>query len=292
MNKYFLVIAGVSFIQIITSCNTDISNEIGPSIGFENESGYITNDVTLDEGSEIKVRIKAFKGSSELKEFAIYQKSSNQIQESLVRPELLIVDNKPSIGNPSFVNDLNDKTSFVKNIYFSSSKYADTIIYTFEVTDINRINSRIQFLVITKDVITDLIAGAKLFNREGSPGRGGIDLQTGTSTGSLTSDSTSATAELFDLGNNITTGTYAARFAPANPETSIKATLDTWDSFITSKNIEEAYNTGNNVGTVITAIPNSIYTIKNGKLYFAIKINKIVDTPNSNDDYIEMDIKL
>lgn len=290
MKKFlYLFLLGLLVISYQSCTEDPIDNTpVAPTVGFVATSGYITADAIVDGGSEVKTKISATKGNSNLKALYVYSKKATDATATLVDVSILKINGAPANANPTLILVPGDQSAFTYDVAFTTPATAEEVTYTFEVTDNNNEKSSVKFVITTKDVRLKLITAAKLYNKQGPAGKGGLDLHTGTSTGS-----TDATAELIDLGNNADL-TYKGGFTARTTETVIKATVETWDALNSEAAIEAAFNAGNNVGVNITAIKGNVYVIKSGIFYFAIKINSITDDPSTTtfaNDFIDMDIK-
>ncbi|NOT38279.1 MAG: hypothetical protein HOP11_12980 [Saprospiraceae bacterium] len=288
-NLMYLLLVGL-FIVSINSCTEDPidTTKVPPTIGFVPTSGYITANETVDGGSTIKTKINATKGNSNLKLFTVTSKRASETAEKLVDFSTLKINGALANSNPTLILNQAQLSSFTYDIEFPTPVENDTITYYFEVEDENGEKDAASFVITTKDVRIKLISAAKLYNKQGPAGKGGLDLHTGASTGSM-----DATAELVDEGNNANLS-YKGAFSPRSTETVIRTTTQTWDNLNNELSIETAFNDGTAATLPVVAINNKVYVIKSGIFYFAIKINSIQDNPSTTmfgDDYIEMDIK-
>lgn len=287
MKKLFYYLIPAIMIFAIQSCSEDPTDDIEPTLVFVTGANYITADATITTGSIITTKVKALKGSNNLTEFKSVQRRAGETTDTKVDISNYKI-NGTIDQNPKLILASNELSGFEYEISFPASTIDEEITYTFILTDDKNQTASVSVKITTQAIKT--INAAKLFNKQGPVGKGGIDLHTGTSTGSM-----DASAELVDLGNNNDAKiTYKNQFQARTNETIVKATSETWESLNSDANIQAAFNSGNNIGTVITAVKGNIYVIQSGIFYFAIKITDIVDDPSTvtfANDYIQMDIK-
>ncbi len=288
MKKLFYYLLPAILIFAIQSCTEDPIDDIEPTLEFEAGANYISANAIVDGGSRIKTKLKGLKGSSDLKTFSVFQKKSTETSNSLIDLSVLEINGQIASANPKLILDAAEKSSFSYEVSFPIPANQDTVVYTFELVDENGEKANKTFTIYTKDVRVTTLTAKRLYNAAGPLGRGGIDLHTGISTGSIPSDPTTASAEIIDLG----TATWKMQFSPRDAsETTIKFVTESFDDLSSKSLIEDAFTGGNFIGTIISPKKNDVYVIKSGIFYFAIKITDIVATSNDNNDYFEMEIK-
>ena len=147
----------------------------------------------------------------------------------------------------------------------------------------------ISTMSATPDITTHI---GVLFNKSGPTGTGGLDLETGASTGSA-----NAAADIKDAGNISSTdqewirkiqpvGTNILSIAPTSAEFPT-----TFDNITLKSEISDAYN----LSAVVTRSPvvnvGDVFLVNNGTNIFIIKCTNVNVTPGDNNDSYTFDVK-
>ena len=149
-------------------------NSQGPSLELNGGSGMFSADL----GALVAVPIKATIGSSELLDIAVYSEGD------LVNPEDLYYDDVAS-SNQFSVNPIElpdaDFPGFERTIYIRARK-AGTHNYQIQVIDMAGLTAELDFTINSGTPV--MMREGVLLNQGGPTGTGGLDLDTGDSTGS------------------------------------------------------------------------------------------------------------
>ncbi len=214
-----------------------------------------------------------------------------------------------NIQTPFSTNPLNipaaDANDFKKNLYFESPATPGTYIYKVKFTNIANLSTEVEIPVTVGTNLT-LLPGV-LFNQAGPAGRGGLDLDTGNTTGSADPN-----AEIRDEGID------TARPVSSNWRQQISGVngsevkylkkgqngLSENFSFDDIKVKEQmvslwqngvAFNTksADNMRDVSNVVAvGDIFIIKNVNKYYTIIVKDVVVTSSDNNDNYVLDIKL
>ncbi|MEO6191154.1 MAG: hypothetical protein ABIO44_13140 [Saprospiraceae bacterium] len=286
---YYLLLTSLVLIGI-NSCGTD-PVDVPPTIVFVPGGSFITADASgISGGSTITTRIKATKGSSDLNILRILWRRNGQTEDSTVDATNLKINGLTANSNPLLILASSDLAGFTYTVSFPASSAADTITYYFQVEDKNKEKATVSFKIYTDENRISILLDKKLYNKDGPAGFGGIDLQTGNSTGS-----TDLSAELKDEGNGPLE--WMMQFSARNPvETTIRLVLagTNFTDLNSKTDIVDAYDNGNMTTTASPSI-GSTYIVKSGIFYFAINIKDLYvqmgTGTGKNGDYFLMDIK-
>ncbi len=213
----------------------------------------------------------------------------------------------PFTSNP-FAIPAADKDAIDKDLFFRSPATAGVYVYTVKFIDAGGAFSSHQITVSVGEKVTSLVG--ILLNSAGVAGTGGLDLDTGASTGS-----TDAKAEVRDEGivNDLTDGTWKQQISGVNgselkyiekgkngvPETfafsniSFKEQISAlWSSgrVFTQKSTDNSRLVSDKVAL------GDVFILKNGSNYYMFSVKEIKITPettgeNRNKDSYTFDVK-
>ena len=199
---------------------------VPPSLDFSNETGLITNDVTLDVANTlIRIGIEAETGDAELNSLSVSENGTLMNPDN-IRIYTTIGDTSTEIdpvNNPqSITGDF--RNGFAWEVNVLTPDFGETSTYAFTVTDADGETDEISLSVAAEMPSTpiDSIINGVLFNSDGPKGTGGLDLDEGFGTGSA-----SSLAEIRDLGG-IGAGNWRRQIAGVNG--SVIKTLSMADS--------------------------------------------------------------
>ena len=322
--KQFLslfAIVAVALVFVTTGCKEDDTDPINfpadvillqedPTDG----SLYFYEDFEVnDTATFVALGINAEKGTGALKSLTITQDGSNvdvdRLQMRDLRTGATITVNNPLLITGDNVDGFDFE--ILLNVH---NEYGTTANYSFNVGDENDLVGSASINITTTEPLTPLdmtIPGA-LLNAAGPAGTGGLDLDTGDSTGSG-----DAAAEIRDLGIDCAepnSSNWLGQIGTVNGADMKKvdpASIENFD-FDTVDNkeiIEEAYSKGTELAdgsTVNTsgcdAVPLSVtdvdapavgdvYVVSANGTYYMFEIVAINVTTDNNDDEYEVNIK-
>lgn len=185
MKKLLWIFAGTllfSNLFISTGCGddtTDPVNELAPIITITDGP---TPDALVGSGN-VTVTVEAIKGTKALKSLTVYQGTTK------VAIDDLTIDGSAAAANPVLLVNPSDQMEW--DIVIKVGDTPGTVSYTIEVADEGGKTDEVSFDVKVETPIDATITGAtiQLWNQGGPAGRGGIDLEDGSSTGTRLSNS-------------------------------------------------------------------------------------------------------
>jgi hypothetical protein len=205
-------------------------------------------------------------------------------------------------GNPAAIDDV-DQLGFDRTLYIRAQT-AGIEEYLLVISDAN--DNYVSTFTIDVGTVTpaDVLMGV-LFNRAGPAGTGGLDLDTGASTGSM-----DAAAELVDEGIDISlpnaqnwlkriTGGTNTEIKELRPNEGGLLESFTFESITTKEQIAEIWANGiaftevNAAGNLRSNLveEGSMYVVLREGKYYAVRVVTINETADNNDDNYILDIK-
>ncbi len=329
LEKYFPAIHGLAYLQIkyiqmntlpffkasplviffsifLISCGEDPiipAEVIKPQLDFKAGFGFITENTNLAVGNSFTVNVTGLKGDNPMSTLSIREDGTNV---ALDRIEIAGIT---SFGNPISLG-LDLKVSFDFKITIKAHTMLTGKTYDFILTD-DKGNLTQKSIVITVTGTPVFVLEGILLNQAGSGNTGGLDLDTGASTGATPSNPTSASAEIRDEGivNDQTDQTWKQQISGMNGSEVkyiIKGTNGISESF-TFENVkykEDVASLWSN-GTafvlkstdMLRAVSNKVavgevFLVKNGAKYYLLKVKNVKVTTNDNKDQYTFDVKL
>lgn len=267
-----------------------------PSSQFVEEAPYFWEDKVCPLGSKFQVRIKAQKGTANLKTFAAYE--DNQLISDLSRIKINAVN---LLNNPTNISvDNQENLDFIVTIS-TSEEFFGTYFYEFVITDASGLETT-QTINVTLGTPTTELSGKLLLNQAGPGETGGINLITGEGVAS-----NSVKAQLKDQGINtdlVTANNWRQKIAGANGATIrllSESVLEgfSFEGIFINEQIIDLFDTGtpliltnaNGVPVTDKIIGGEILLIEQEGVYFAVRIDNVVVTATDNKDYYELTIK-
>lgn len=304
----------LAFITLIinSGCNEEgngngADNEIAPLIQIVD--GHKPGNAITELNGIISLTLDITKGTSQLKTITILE---NNIKLDLNRIEYVGLT---GTANPLLLTGI-DKDGFNREIRIQAHNAYDTRTYTIRVEDEAGLSDEISFDITILEPIEKSLTGV-LWNQGGPAGKGGIDLEDGSSTGTRLSstgnpsvDTSYLRAEMRDMGIDSLAGSgdnWRRRIAAINgtevrflgnnlqdfnfnnistkeailtafeAAAPLSETLPNWGSFKVSHKVAEG----------------DIFVVKKGEKYYLVKIDSIVETTvlGDNTDHYEVSIK-
>ncbi|GAB4249742.1 MAG: hypothetical protein Kow0027_12710 [Saprospiraceae bacterium] len=282
-------------------------NDIGPLVQIVD--GPNPGDVITELNGTISVTLDVTKGTSPLNTVTIQE---NGTKLDLSRIEYVGVSGS---ANPLLLSGAN-KDGFTQEIRIQAQDAYDTRTYTIKVEDEAGLSDEVSFDITIVEPIEKTLTGV-LWNQGGPAGKGGIDLDDGSSTGSKLSstgdpavDTSYLRAEMRDMGIDSLAGSgdnWRRRVAGINgsevrflgnslPDFNfdnittkeailsafeaaapLSETLPNWGSFKVSHEVAEG----------------DIFVVKKGEKYYLVKVDVVVETTvlGDNTDHYEVSIK-
>ena len=276
---------------------------VPPSLDFSTEAGLFTTDVTLDIANTfIRTGIVADAGDAELNSLSVF-KDGVLINPDDLRIFTTIGDDATEIdpvNNPQTITD-GFRNSFEWEIRVRTPDFGASSTYAFTVTDTDQETDEISLTVTTEvpDTPLDSMLMGVLFNRSGPTGTGGLDLDEGLGTGSM-----SALAEIRDEGG-VGAGNWLRQISGVNG--SVIKTLNTddidnfdFDAITTKEAIIGLFVDGDDLmddgsGTLVTEPiqAGDVFVVfnENNQRYYLLQIAQVNEVDSDNSDNYVIDIK-
>lgn len=287
-NKFFhyfgILLLGGSL--VLTSCQKDDDTDsIAPSIMFSNEAGFVSADTAVNINGTFKVKIIASKGSSDLKEVAVFR------DNVLLDPARIKFQGNAATTNPTAVGAF-DANALNWEIEVTVDDHEAVHSYRFQVQAQDDLTNSVAVSITTVDPGTpvDTQMGV-LFNQAGPAGTGGLDLDNGTGTGSADTN-----AEIRDMGIDLgqpPATNWRQQIAPANnAELRMAPAGTTWAEIATKEAIQAGFNaSGANITMTSKLNGGELFFVKRDNKYYFIRIANVNVTTSDNNDNYEIDIK-
>jgi hypothetical protein len=201
MNRFTFVklfFAFSVFSLFLTSCGDDINNPIDsnnpPTVKLNESLGYITGDSDVALGGSFSVALSATKGSNSMKTLTILE-DGNKID---ITTDRITFEGNAGVANPLLL--LQDKVNaFDQKITVKAHTTFGVHTYDFVVADEKGLTSKVSLKINVVGVSLKNLTGI-LLNQSGPAGQGGLDLDTGASTGTVDTDANAKNADIRDEG--------------------------------------------------------------------------------------------
>jgi hypothetical protein len=297
----FLFVVGVTTI-FLSSCGEDlIETPVPPTIKFDEVLGYVTSDSDVTKGGSFSVSISGTKGSSPMKTITVEEDGTRLALDRITfistggaNPLLLLGQNINSFNYRVTINA--HETFGIKTYNF---KVAD------DAGEVSTISLKINVVGATVNMLEGI-----LLNQSGPAGQGGLDLDSGASTGSG-----DLIAEIRDEGvvNEQNDGTWKQQISGVNGSEIkyiIKGQNGISESFAFSnikykeeiaplwsngRSFNEKSTDGSRDVSAKVAL-GDIFIVKNGEKYYLLTVKNIKITPemtgeDRNKDSYTFDVK-
>ena len=189
------------FSLFITSCGSEddpIVTNTPPKVQLNDALGYITGDANVGLGESFSVYLTATKGSNPMKTLTILEDG----EKIDITTDRITFEGNTGVANPLLL--LQDNVnSLAQRITIKAHTTRGTKTYDFVVADDKGLTSKISIDILADEKvykITGVLGVGQLFNQGGPTGTGGLDLDTGASTGTDPNNPSSANAEIRDEG--------------------------------------------------------------------------------------------
>ncbi|MCB0639748.1 MAG: hypothetical protein KDC54_24155 [Lewinella sp.] len=258
----FTGLFAVAAVLFFSACEEDPitpTNPLGPDIQLVADPGFVDGDTDIEVGEGFAVKVQIFTGDAQLKSVQILLGSSK-----LPTSRFTIDGGAIASNNPFLITGADkDGVTYEIDINAGSEAVNDVNIYTIEVTDENNETDAVDVAITTVGPSGTALSGeltGVLLNQAGPVGTGGLNLDTGTGTGSA-----DVSAEIRDLGIDCTipntSENWRAQFGTVNGAEMRKvdpAQLEnfTFDNVGFKETILAAYDTGINLSNGISYAPN------------------------------------
>lgn len=279
----------------------DNPTKLGPELSFVAETGFVSANSEVKTGEVFKIKIKTVAGDADLKSLTIKEDATN-----LPTDRFTINNGGIIANNPLLIVDKKGTTYEIAITSVNAFKTAKT--YSFEVADDGGLKDKIEVTVTTTGEGVTLLTGI-IMNQAGPTGQGGLDLETGNSTGTIVTakDSTAKKAHIKDEGIDLSKPNdknWKQQISGINGSVIRKAGTKLGENFSFDKvafkeEVVAAYGNGDELTlsnakaekTTDVLKVGDVFMVKNGEKYWMIKVTKITPTASNNEDSVEFSIK-
>lgn len=312
LQKIFPIALSFALLFAAIGCGEDGTggggtNDIAPLVQLVD--GPNPGNVITELSGTISVTIDVTKGTSPLKTVTI---TENGTKLDLGRIEFVGVGGS---ANPLLLSGT-DKDGFTWEIRIQAQDAYDTRTYTITVEDEAGLSDAASFDITIVEPIEKSLTGV-LWNQGGPAGKGGIDLDDGSTTGTKLSstgdpavDTSYLRAEMRDMGIDSLAGSgdnWRRRVASING-TEVRFLGNNlpdfnFDNITTKEAIVSAFESASPLSETLPnwgSFPVShevaegdIFVVKKGEKYYLVKVDVVVETTvlGDNDDHYEVSIK-
>ncbi|KXK39280.1 MAG: hypothetical protein J5I52_11265 [Saprospiraceae bacterium] len=303
--RAFMAFAVMSLFLVSCGEDTDIlDTSVAPTVKLNESLGYITEDSEVLVGGNFSVYLTGTKGSNPMKTLTILE-DGKAID---ITSNRIAIDGNLAPANPLLL--LQDKVnSFEYKISIAAHGFFGTEKYEFVVADEKGLTSKVALNITVVGQDVNSLEGI-LLNQSGPAGQGGLDLDTGASTGTQDSDPTSAEAEIRDEGivDILTDQTWKQQISGMNgavmkyikPGQNGVAENFTFDNILYKEQISAMWNNGvdfnlksedgkRDVSDKVNK--GDIFIVKKGEKYYVISTRQINITNDNNQDNYVFDVK-
>ncbi len=300
------------FSLFLTSCESDenpIDTNTPPKVQFNDALGYITDDANIALGESFSVYLTATKGSNPMKTLTILE-DGVKIE---ITTDRITFEGNTGVANPLLL--LQDNVnSLAQRITIKAHTTLGTKTYDFVVADEKGLTSKVSLDILVDEAVNTIngqLGVGQLFNQGGPAGTGGLDLDSGASTGTDPNNPSSASAEIRDEGivDVLTDQTWKQQISGMNGSEIryIKkgqngvAESFSFDDVNFRGQIAGLWNNGVAFSLKSTdgqrdvsdkVIEGDVFIVKNGDKYYLLYTKEVVVTTTDNRDYYSFDIKL
>lgn len=275
---------------------------VPPLISLVVESGFVSDNAEVEAGTEFKVKLRVQTGSSELRSVRITEEGANLATNRFTVNNGAIASNNPFLITGTSKTGATYEIAILVHEGFQTTKR-----YSFEISDERNLTDVVFMDITTKGEPVTTINGV-LLNQAGPAGQGGLDLDTGMGTGTVSTNPTSTNAEIRDMGIDLSKPNATNwRQQIAGMNSAVIRTIGggmpenfNFDNVQFREQIVAAYDSGNDLtltdattGLKITS-PLKVgdtFTVKRDDKYYLIKVTRINVTTNDNMDSYEFSIK-
>lgn len=304
--KLFLALSVFSL--FLTSCGDDVNSpdaNTPPTVKLNEALGYITTDSNVSLGEGFSVYLTATKGSNPMKTLTILEDG----EKIDITTDRIYFDGSTGVANPLLL--LQDRVnSFEQKITITAHATFGIKAYDFLVTDDKGLTSKVTININVVGTAVNILTGV-LLNQSGPQGQGGLDLDTGASTGTEDKDPNSKFADIRDEGivDILTDQTWKQQVSGMNGAV-IKYIVKgkngvsesfSFDNVLYKEQISALWSNGveftekstdgkRNVSDKVNK--GDVFIVKSGEKYYLLNTNDIKVTSTDNLDNYTFEVRL
>jgi hypothetical protein len=293
----------LSNLFVSTGCGDDTTDPINNLAPIVVITDGPSAETVVGQDAIVTVKVEATKGTGALKTLTVLESGTK------ISLDRITIDGAAAAANPLLLVNPTDEMTWTIGIDVHDA--FDKRTYTVRVEDDNGLNDEITFDVTVQEANTEI--NGVLLNQMGPAGTGGIDLETGTGTGTSAhaGDPTNEylKADLRDMGirPGATTGdNWAKRVGGING--SEVRYLDnptelSFDNVKSKQGVIDAFNAGAVLTEEISTFPGvkvskvvvkgDVFMVKSGEKYFLVRVDDVIETLTlgDNTDNYKLSIK-
>lgn len=302
LSQVLLIALAVSLVAL-TGCSEDdplgtgTGIPQGPSISLVSDAGFIGGDAEINLGDVIFVKVSALPGDEDLSSISLKEDGAN-----LATSRFTINKGAITSNNPFLITGTDVSGAAYELAITSDDEANSTHTYTVEVADKAGLTSAVSFSITVKGTPVTEINGV-LLNQGGPAGQGGLNLNDGSSTGTVSSDPTAADAHIKDEGIDtdlVAADNWIQRISGLNgsvikipganmPENFSYENITTQEALIAAFDVADALAETNDDGELVTPVVNvgDVFLVQNGTDYWILRTDEVnVVTDGNSDNYV------
>lgn len=294
MKKLSSLLIALTFLSaIFVGCEEEPPvTPVGPTLAFAAGAGTIDGPADVPINTEFIVTVLSVSGDTDIAQIVV-EEDGVAIDASRVTLDGSAAGGNPSPIGPTFAS------GFTWAIGITTSDAVDaTITYTVRITDAGGLSDEVSVDITQINALTESFV-VLLKNQGGPPGTGGVDLQTGNSTGTdASSDPNAVDADIRDLGidtNLPDDDNWIQKIGTINgSEIAIPDASFDYETVASTAQLQAAFELGTSITeTAEKVVVDDVYLIKSQGVFFAIKVTAINVTliDRDNSDNYEFSVK-
>ena len=294
-------------LMVFSGCSEDeplgTSNPVpqGPSIRLVSDAGFIAGDAEINLGELVNVKVSVLPGDEDLRSIKIQEDGVN-----LATDRFVIENGDIASNNPFLVTGANTSGGDYEIEITPVDVPLETHTYTIEVTDGANMTAAVSFSITVTGTPVSEITGV-LLNQGGPAGQGGLNLNDGSSTGTSSSDPTSATAHIKDEGINtdlVLADNWRQQISAINgsvirtpgatmPEGFSYENITTREALIAAFDVADDLTQKNADDELVSEMVQvgDVFLVQNGSDYWILETTAVNVTMADNADNYEFSIK-
>ena len=300
----FLLAVGL---MVFSGCSEDeplgTSNPIpqGPSIQLVSDAGFIAGDAEINLGELVNIKVSALPGDEDLKSIEIFEGS-----EKLATDRFVVEGGAITSNNPFLITGSKTSGGEYEIEITPVDVPLETRTYIVEVTDGANLTAAVSFSITVTGTPVSEITGV-LLNQGGPAGQGALNLNDGSSTGTSSSDPTSATAHIKDEGINTDlaladnwrqqisaiNGSVIRTPGATMPEGFSYENITTREALVAAFDVADDLTQKNANDELVSEVVQvgDIFLVQNGDDYWILETTAVNITDADNSDNYEFSIK-
>lgn len=263
-----------------------VTADAAPMLSLADETGFVVGGDSVFTATDFTLKVSGTKGAADLAQVEVQENGVT------IAADRLMVNGAATTDNP-FAVAASEVESFTYEITITAPADADQqFTYTIVATDAEGASGTVSAELTTVEAPTPLTESIEilLLNQGGPTGTGGLDLNTGTSVGSM-----DATADILDKGIDINKPldqNWIQKIGPANSaDLRLPDAAFNYDEISTLAELEAAFELGTTITESDVVQVGDQFLVLSEGVYFAIVVTEINLTAADNGDYYQFSVK-